>query len=773
LVTYDGQLPWSFVTRREFLQKRKRFLQRQMAAEAPRLKEQLASWEQQKKYKEQELKSDPTRLASYISGTHNPAIEREQAAFKRLMTEYENALAKIDDQLSASEQELNKNAIVIKSTQNNFDYAFTDKMEPFAELLTKPNPSYFKKGLQNAVPQMIVVSIKYDPKSPVTTGFASEMEKNLNLDYIKSFIGKTVPGTVPAGAGTFPGSAPTRAENSSNNSTQASIQSNAVETTSNPSVNNTAKSSQANNKSPNAAGKSSNSSGTSGTPGKSIQLSGTLSAPAGVPVTLNYNEANVLTITPPKGEGNLYNTTAIRFTKPIKENEEYTVSLKKIASNMKGVVYNGKGKGPDEASKIKIGVDYTYELITRSSNEKVFSTFYESSAPAIGGYGPEEGRYVVFISYTKDFEGSTGKFRQVYWRDRNTGATKLISANTAGEAGNGDCAEPSISADGKSVVFESRANNLVPGDNNNFKDVFLWSASTNTLELVSKSTTNGSSDGDNFDAQISGNGQYVAFSSSAANLSAVPKGRSVTNIYLRDLKNEKTEMISIDPIVKTGGNGYKCSISFDGSRVSFCSSNGTLVQNDNNNLWDIFLWERNQKLKRVSLTHEGKERNGGSESASRQVASVISGNGKFIVFATTATNMVPNDNNTFQDVFVVEVEAGKVTVASFTEDNQPSNGDSPIEQGERLSISYDGTWIAFPTKATNLGAESSNIILHNRLTGKKTAASNVKGSYVGRPSISYNGGYVLFGKSANLDSRYASSGIFANFTGNGGCRDCR
>jgi hypothetical protein len=186
LVTYDGQLPWSFVTRREFLQQ-------EMAGEGPRLKEQLASWEQMKKNNEQELKSDPARLSKYISGTHNPAIERVQSTYKKLMKEYDNALAKIDEQLSKNPDELNKRAIVIKSTQNNFDYAFTDKMEPFAELLTKPNPSYFKKGLKPAIPQMITISIKYDPKNPVMVGFASEIEKMLNLDYIKSFIGKNVP----------------------------------------------------------------------------------------------------------------------------------------------------------------------------------------------------------------------------------------------------------------------------------------------------------------------------------------------------------------------------------------------------------------------------------------------------------------------------------------------------------------------------------------------------------------------------------------------------
>lgn len=757
LISYDGQLPWSFVTRREFLLKRKRFLQKEMAAETPRLKDQLAGWEQQKKYKEQEWKSDPAKLANYISGTHNPAVERVQASHKKLIQGYENGIARIDEQLSASAEELNKWAIVIKSTKNNFDYDFTDKMEPFAELLTKPNPAYFKKYSSPAVPQMITVSIRYDHKNPVMVGFAKEMEKNLNLDFLKSFIGKTAP---PA----FNGNNAV-AQNNATQKTNTNLSS--------PLSSNQVVKNNKNSSSPNKNTKTQTQTVPTSTSGKTVFVSGKLSAPAGVPVTLAMNNANDLVITPPKAAGNLYNTTAIRFAKGLKDGESFAVTVKKIASNMKAAVYFGSGRTLEDANKINIAVDFTYELLTRSSADKAMSTFYESFAPAVGGYNEEEGRYVVFISNTKDFEGSNGKFRQVFLRDRNTGITKMISVAANGEQGNGDCTEPSISADGETIVFESRASNLVAGDNNNFKDIFIWRKSTNSIELISKSANGAAADADCFDAAVSGNGNFVVFTSSATNLSAVPKGRSVSNIFLRDVVNGKTEMISVDPVMKTGGNGYKGSISFDGSRISFCSASGTLVANDNNNLWDIFLWHRGkQGLKRISLTHDGKERNAGSESASRQVASAISGNGKFVAFATTASNMVPNDNNTFQDVFVVDVETGKVNVGSFTNDGQSSNGDSPIEQGERVSINYDGTWVAFPTKATNLGAPGSNIILHNTVTGKKTAVSNVSGSYVGRPAISYSGSYVIFGKSANLDSRYSQSGIFAHFTGNGPCRDC-
>lgn len=757
LITYDAQLPWSYVTRREFLLKRKRFLQREMAAEAPRLKEKLQGWEQIKKAKEQEWKSEPAKLANYMSGTHNPAIERDQAFFKKLMQGYGAALARIDEQLSAPAEELGKWAIVIKSTQNNFDYSFTDKIEPFAELLIKPNPAYFKKLSSAAVPQMINVILNSEPKDPRSATFATEIEKLLNFEYYKSFIGKTAPG--PNNGNTSTANSPTVKTNTNSSSVASS----------NPVAKNNSNPTTSNNNT-----KAQTPTASTSTSGKTFFVSGKLSAPAGVPVTLAMNNANDLTITPVQSAGNLYNSSTVKFTKSIKEGESFGITVKKIASNMKSALYYGNGKAPEDVNKINIAVDFTYELLTRSSGDKKMSTFYESFAPAVGGFNGEEGRYVVFISNTKDFEGSNGKFRQLFWRDRNTGITKMISVASTGEQGNGDCAEPSISVDGETVVFESRATNLVQGDNNNAKDIFLWRKSSNSIELISRASNGVAADADCFDAAVSGNGKFVVFTSSATNLSSVPKGRSVSNIFLRDIANGKTEMISVDPVMKTGGNGYKGSISFDGSRISFCSASGTLVANDNNNLWDIFLWQRSQPgLKRISLTHDGKERNAGSESASRQVASVISGNGRFISFATTATNMIPNDNNSFQDVFVVDVETGKVNVASFTNDGAPSNGDSPIEQGERVSISYDGTWVAFPTKATNLGAPGSNIILHNTVTGKKSAVSNVAGSYVGRPSISYTGSYIIFGKSANLDNRFSESGIFAHFTGIGPCRDCK
>jgi Tol biopolymer transport system component len=134
--------------------------------------------------------------------------------------------------------------------------------------------------------------------------------------------------------------------------------------------------------------------------------------------------------------------------------------------------------------------------------------------------------------------------------------------------------------------------------------------------------------------------------------------------------------------------------------------------------------------------------------------------------------MVPEDKNPYQDVFVYDITTGNTVIASKGSDGKPGNADSPVEQGEKIAISFDGKWVAFSTNASNIGAPAANIVLHNMATGENRAASSVVGSSVGRPAMSYTGAYVVFGIGGKLDSRFPSSGIFANYTGIGPCRSC-
>jgi len=502
-------------------------------------------------------------------------------------------------------------------------------------------------------------------------------------------------------------------------------------------------------------------------------LSGFYCAPSGSTLILQNNAKNDLTITAKKEAGQVFSKNAFSFATPFPYGAKYKVTLKKVLAGQTCIIYSGsEGTMPQNENTLRIYSDFTYDLVSRSSDDKTTSTFYETSDPDVGGSAGEDGRYVVFVS-SATFAGSAGKHRQIFWRDRNTGTTKMVSASASGEEGNGDSYYPAISGDGKTVVFESYSTNLVEGDKNGYRDIFVWYSATGKIQTVSVGEKGIAANAESYEASVSGDGNLIAFTSAAGNISAVEKDVSNNNVFLRDMLLDTTIMISIDPKTKKGGGGSKPSISFDGNRIAFYSHTGTLVPDDNNGLWDIFLWEKGVKtLKRISLTSDHKERNQGGESVNRVIVPSISGNGRYIAYTTTATNMVPGDINFFQDVFLYDSNTDSTIIVSNSNEGKQGDSDSPIGQGEKIAITYDGSWVAFSTKATNLGVPAGNVVMHNRVTGQNKAVSSVFGTSVGRATLSQQGGYVVFGIGAKLDSRFQSSGIFANFTGVGPCRFC-
>jgi Tol biopolymer transport system component len=510
-----------------------------------------------------------------------------------------------------------------------------------------------------------------------------------------------------------------------------------------------------------------------GTATSTFPLRGIFYAPSGISIILQNNGKNDLPVTPKKENGKAFTITNFNFPAAIAEGTKFKITAKNIPAGQTIYMYPGNDGIMSAATKVQVASDYTYDLITRSSNDASFSTFYESSDPAVGGSLGEEGRYVAFVSSAVGFAGVSGKHRQIFWRDRNSGITKLISTAPGGEEGNGDCYAPVISADGRSVAFESNASNLIAEDKNGVKDIFIWHSAFNTIERISVANDGKDANAESYEPSVSGDGNFVAFTSTASNISATEKGTSNNNVFLRDMRLGRTVMISIDPVTKKGGGGSNASIAYDGKRIAFYSHTSTLVSDDKNGLWDIFLWEQdNPQLKRISLTADGKERNQGIESANRIVMPSISGNGRYIAFSTTATNMVAGDDNNFQDVFIYDTQTGATIIASTGADGKMGNGDSPIGQGEKIAISFDGNHVAYSTNATNLGAPAANIVLYDVAAKKNRAVSTVSGTSVGRAVMSYSGSYVVFGIGAKLDSRFPSSGIFAHFTALSLCRFC-
>lgn len=514
--------------------------------------------------------------------------------------------------------------------------------------------------------------------------------------------------------------------------------------------------------------------GTTGGSG-SAKLKGTFVAAPGTKIVLHLSKTDSVLLTQPANAANKWvQSMDFSFPKSYPSGTPYALSITGAPANLGCIIdENGSGTISENGPLVRVRCDKkTYDHVSRSTDNKILCTYYESFNPVIGGKGEDEGRYIAFGAYGKGMDGSSGNFRQIFWRDRKTGITKLISKSATGAEANGNCQMPAISADGKTVAFESYATNLTSGDNNGARDVFVWSEASGAVELVSAAQQGGTANAESYEPTVSGDGSVIAYTSNASNIVTLQPVFSTPNVYVHQ-QGGGTDFISKDfETGKAAGGSSVPSISEDGTTIAFCGYTSHLTKGDNNNLWDIFLWKNGTSgLKRISLTSTGGERNQGTESSSRVVAPSISGNGKYVAFATTATNMVPGDNNNLQDVFVVNVESGEVVRASVDNNGKEADGDCPIGQGEKIAISYDGTKTAFGTVAKNLGMPQYNIVMHNSSTGQTKAVTTISGSSVGVPAISPYGDYIIFGMGTKLDSRFASSGIFVAYTVGEGTRN--
>lgn len=414
-----------------------------------------------------------------------------------------------------------------------------------------------------------------------------------------------------------------------------------------------------------------------------------------------------------------------------------------------------------------------YDLLTRSSDNSITSSYYESWAPVVGGKGADEGRYVAFTMYGKGIDGSSGNYRQVYWRDRKTGITKMVSKTAEGVEGNSNSFVPAISADGQTVAFESFASNLCESDNNGLQDVFVWNAETGKLSLVSKAEGGGTGKGASTEPVLSGDGSVVAYTSGAPDIVTLEPVYSTPNVLVYDQHSGSTVCITRDYETGKAASGYSPTISEDGTRIAFCSYSNRLVEKDENGLWDIFLWQSGTPgLRKISVSSAGAERKQGNESASRVIWPSISGDGNFIVYATTADGLVPEDLNGFQDIYLYNISSRQVKRVSIPENAAEGDGDSPVSQGERIGISYDGRWITYNTAATNMGVPKGNIIMQDTRTGRIVPITMISGGSTARPMISRYGRFVVAGCSEKYDPRFVSSGLFSFYTGEAECVDC-
>lgn len=190
LITYDGKLPFAYVTKKEFLELQKKLVAKAMLMAASGFKDVLKNNEIAKGFKEKEFKNDPEKLKHYMKMDYLETKARYEKLLSDNEKDYKPALEKIERQLKMPAAELNQQAIVKLDPHGSHSaYLFTDDSDGFGQVLIKPNPAYFKK-LPKSSPQFFWVYLRGSHKDPIALKFMTDITKAVDFAILKNMLGK-------------------------------------------------------------------------------------------------------------------------------------------------------------------------------------------------------------------------------------------------------------------------------------------------------------------------------------------------------------------------------------------------------------------------------------------------------------------------------------------------------------------------------------------------------------------------------------------------------
>ena len=373
----------------------------------------------------------------------------------------------------------------------------------------------------------------------------------------------------------------------------------------------------------------------------------------------------------------------------------------------------------------------------------------DNDNPAISS----DGRYIAFESVGAFTPGDTGTDGDVFVHDTQTGTTQRASVTSNGtEVNSADGSEDaSISADGNLVAFASDAA-LSPGDHNNALDVYVHDFSNGTTKRMSLTSNGSEVMADSENPSISADGRYVAFQSDGALTPDDTNG--VTDVYVRDRKTGTTRRVSL----RAGGaqpteDSTDPAISGDGRDIAFVTSDGHMTAQSDygpSPLLDDDVFVRDMTAnttRRVSLKTNGTEAETNSQVASRLPA--ISANGNFVTFESQG-GFVPADTNGFDDVYIRNLKAKTTSLVSLRSNGTVANKDSGVAAPAPLST--NGRYVAFESVAQLVPSDGNtdrDVYMRDRTAGTTTRIS-VKSNGTGvsanhqEPAISADGRYVAF-----------------------------
>ncbi len=330
------------------------------------------------------------------------------------------------------------------------------------------------------------------------------------------------------------------------------------------------------------------------------------------------------------------------------------------------------------------------------------------------------GRYVAFTSVATDLVALAGTKIQppspaVFVRDRRS-STTIIVPLPPGVSGGGSAGQPAISADGNVVAFTwvppTPASTVVVVPVGPL--VLAWDRRTGTTEVVSLEASGAYAYGSSTPS-VSRNGRYVAYTSLNAGIVRQDAGTNA-DVFRYDRNTHQVVLVSAGPNgLSVDGSSTAPSISADGNLVAFVSDAGSLLVNAKpGSGTQVYLRDLTAgRTEWISVTQGGGPADGPASGPS------ISANGRYVAFASAASNLAPGDDGRFSDVFRRDRQTGSTVMVSVTPTGQPGGGTS----GE-AAISRDGRMVAFASVAPDL-VEAATGYVGGQLAALDTTTSEV------------------------------------------------
>lgn len=399
----------------------------------------------------------------------------------------------------------------------------------------------------------------------------------------------------------------------------------------------------------------------------------------------------------------------------------------------------------------------TITWVSSAATQAVWNVFGNSKAASFNYILSRDGRFVTYEACPLTANGTTGIILRY---DAQTSLTDIIHTNALALP-LGNTRSLDMTPDGRFVAFIASTNGP-PGANSS---VYLWDAQSSTITLAS-GDINGQVPSNSICAwpTLDASGQYVAFLSAGSGLVSNAVSTDF-HLYRRDLLAGSTVLLDAD----TNNSGSLLnttpvpSLSADGQLVAFESADAKLVPRDSNRSLDVFVRDIGSNSTELisvrAAALPSSSPNGPSTLPAFSFS--VSPDGRFIVFATDAENVIPNDTNGCRDVVVRDLLLGTNLLVSANTNNLPANNFSSgpaIVFPTGSQISGDGRYVAFTSAATDLVPGDTNksldVFIRDMQSGVTTLISvktnssspGNKDSY--SPVISSDGRFVLFHSAA-------------------------